>query len=56
MFKFFASVKEEMGNVTWPTGKQLRKDVTTVIQTTILFALFFAAVDTVISWVIKLSL
>ena len=42
---FLKSVKEEMRNVTWPTGEKLRKDVITVIQTTILFAVFFGIVD-----------
>ena len=54
MFKFLGSVREEMKNVTWPTGKQLRKDVSTVIQTTVLFAIFFSVVDFAIGAVIKL--
>lgn len=56
MFKFLASVREEMKIVTWPTGKQLRKDVSTVIQTTILFTLFFGVVDYIIGLLIKLVL
>ena len=56
MFKFLASVREEMKIVTWPTGKQLRKDVSTVIQTTILFAAFFGVVDYLISLAIKIVL
>lgn len=54
MFKFIGSVREEMKIVTWPTNTQLRKDVSTVIQTTILFAIFFGAVDVVINAAIKL--
>ncbi|MBP1040438.1 preprotein translocase subunit SecE [Vagococcus sp. BWB3-3] len=54
MFKFLASVRDEMKVVTWPTGKQLRKDVSTVIQTTILFAIFFAVVDLGIKAIINL--
>jgi len=43
--KFLKSVVEEMKLVTWPTRKKLVKDVITVIQSTVLFALFFAVVD-----------
>lgn len=56
MFKFLDSVREEMKIVTWPTGKQLRKDVSTVIQTTILFAIFFGIVDYLIALAIKLAI
>lgn len=55
MFKFFGSVREEMANVTWPTGKQLRKDVLTVLQTAILFAIFFGVVDYAINLVVKIA-
>ncbi|MDE1548569.1 preprotein translocase subunit SecE [Jeotgalibaca caeni] len=43
--KFLKSVKEEMKLVTWPTGKALSKDTTTVVGTVLLFAAFFAVVD-----------
>ncbi|WP_326717493.1 preprotein translocase subunit SecE [Vagococcus jeotgali] len=46
--KFFKSVAQEMKLVTWPTRKKLVKDVITVIQTTILYAIFFAIVDYVL--------
>lgn len=43
--KFLKSVIAEMKIVTWPSKKKLTKDVITVIQSTILFAVFFAFVD-----------
>ncbi|CAM3320601.1 preprotein translocase subunit SecE [Vagococcus sp. PNs007] len=52
--KFLKSVREEMKIVTWPSKKQLKKDVSTVIQTTLLFALFFGVVDYGINLIIKL--
>lgn len=45
MFKFFKSVCQEMKKVTWPTAKQNRRDTTTVIVTSVLFALFLGALD-----------
>lgn len=54
--KFLKSVVEEMKLVSWPTRKKLTKDVITVIQTTILFAIFFAVVDFVLAEVAKLGL
>lgn len=43
--KFLKSVKDEMKLVTWPTGKQLSTDSSTVMITVVLFAIFFAVVD-----------
>ena len=54
--KFFKSVIEEMKLVTWPSRKKLVKDVITVIQSTILFALFFAAVDFLLAKISYLGL
>lgn len=54
MANFLKSVREEMRIVTWPTKKQLRKDVSTVLQTTVLYAIFFGVSDYVIASVIKL--
>lgn len=55
--KFLRSVKEEMKKVTWPTGKQLRKDTIIVIETSLIFALLFYVMDTGIqsafSWILK---
>lgn len=43
--KFLKSVVDEMKQVTWPTGKELTKNISTVIVTVFLFAVFFAVVD-----------
>lgn len=57
MMKFIRSTIEEMKKVTWPTGKQLRKDTIVVIETSLIFALLFFLMDTGIqslfSWIIK---
>jgi len=46
-----------MKNVSWPSKKQLRKDTFVVIQTTIIFALMFFVMDTLIqtvfNWILK---
>lgn len=49
--KFLKNVVEEMKNVSWPSKKQLRKDTFVVIQTTIIFALMFFVMDTLIQTV-----
>ena len=55
--KFLKNVVEEMKNVSWPSKKQLRKDTFVVIQTTIIFALMFFVMDTLIqtvfNWILK---
>lgn len=43
--KFLKSVIDEMKMVTWPTAKETRRDTTTVIVTSILFAIYFALAD-----------
>ncbi|WDF83166.1 preprotein translocase subunit SecE [Lacticaseibacillus pabuli] len=43
--KFLKSVVKEMQMVTWPTSKETRRDTTTVIVTSILFAIYFALAD-----------
>lgn len=57
MMKFIRSTIEEMKKVTWPTGKQLRKDTIVVIETSLIFALLFFLMDSGIqslfSWIIK---
>lgn len=50
--KFIKSVFHEMSEVTWPTAKETRRDTTTVVITSILFALYFALAD----WIILLLL
>ena len=55
--KFLKNVVEEMKNVSWPSKKQLRKDTFVVVQTTIIFALMFFVMDTLIqtvfNWILK---
>ena len=57
MMKFIRSTIEEMKKVTWPTGKQLRKDTIVVIETSLIFALLFFLMDSGIqslfSWILK---
>ena len=50
--KFIKSVIHEMTLVTWPTAKETRRDTTTVIITSLIFAAYFALAD----WVILLLL
>ncbi|KAF1302269.1 MULTISPECIES: preprotein translocase subunit SecE [Enterococcus] len=55
--KFIRSVIAEMKQVTWPNKKQLRKDTLVVIETSVIFAVMFFVMDTVIrsvfSWILK---
>ncbi len=55
--KFLRSVVDEMKKVTWPTGKQLRKDVIIVVETSLIFAVLFYLMDTGIQslfgWILK---
>lgn len=53
---FFKSVVQEMKLVTWPTGKQWRKDVITVIEMAIIFIVFFALSDWVLTTLLNLIL
>ncbi|WP_225048108.1 preprotein translocase subunit SecE [Lacticaseibacillus kribbianus] len=50
--KFIKSVFHEMTLVTWPNAKETRRDTTTVIITSLLFAVYFALAD----WIILLLL
>ncbi|MEE6716168.1 preprotein translocase subunit SecE [Schleiferilactobacillus harbinensis] len=56
--KFLKSVVQEMKLVTWPTFKENRHDTGTVMITSILFGVFFGAVDwvlgTAMNWFVKL--
>lgn len=54
--RFIASVFEEMKIVTWPTKKQLGKDFLTVIQTTIIFAIYFGVIDFAITKLLNILL
>ncbi|MBF7120832.1 preprotein translocase subunit SecE [Pediococcus pentosaceus] len=52
MFRFFKSIGQEMREVDWPNFKQLRKDSSTVISTSVFFMAFLALAD----WLIQLFL
>lgn len=54
MFKFLKNVSREMKKVTWPTGKELTNYTITVIATVGFMALFFAAVDAIISFFLNM--
>lgn len=45
MIKFFKNVGQEMKLVTWPSFKQNRRDTTTVIISSLLFAIYLGALD-----------
>lgn len=49
---FFSGFRQELRQVTWPTGKELRKYTLTVFGVVILFAIFFFAVDSAITFLI----
>ncbi|AIM25384.1 preprotein translocase subunit SecE [Melissococcus plutonius] len=49
--KFLRNVYQEMKKVAWPSKKQLRKDTLIVIETSVIFAVFFFVVDTAIQTV-----
>lgn len=57
--KFLKSIVQEMKLVTWPTFKENRHDTGTVVITSVLFGLFFAAVDWVLgagmNWFVKIK-
>ncbi len=43
-----------MKTVSWPDAKQTRKDTSTVVMTSVLFAIFFGVVDFAILKVLQL--
>jgi len=51
---FFGGVRQEMRQVTWQTGKELRKYTVTVFGVVILFAIFFFVVDFAITSLLDL--
>ncbi|GKQ42168.1 protein translocase subunit SecE [Companilactobacillus sp. RD055328] len=53
LFKFFGEVKNEMKVVTWPTAKENRRDSWTVIMTSVMYGLFFAAIDALILFLLN---
>ncbi|NEU32448.1 preprotein translocase subunit SecE [bacterium LRH843] len=52
--KFFRDVVREMKRVSWPTRKELTRYTWVVIGTVVFIAIFFAAVDYIISQVVRL--
>lgn len=54
--KFLRNVKDEMKKVTWPGRKQLRHDALVVIESSIIFAVMFFVMDTVIKLIFGLFL
>ncbi|WP_407891838.1 preprotein translocase subunit SecE [Lacticaseibacillus sp. N501-2] len=51
--KFIKSVIQEMKAVTWPNATETRRDTSTVVGTSILFAIYFALADFVILALLK---
>ena len=45
LFKFLKAVKVEMKKVVWPNVPQTKRDTSTVIGTSVIFAIFFAVID-----------
>lgn len=54
MFKFLKNVSREMKKVTWPTGKELKNYTVIVISTVLFVAVFFAAIDAIISFFLNM--
>lgn len=52
--RFIKDVVAEMKLTTWPTAKENRHDTWTVIMTSVLFAIFFAAVGAGITRLLNL--
>ena len=51
---FFKEVKHEMRETSWPSGKDMRKYLSSISTIVILFALFFYAAESVIVWLLSL--
>ena len=54
MIKFLKSIGQEMKEVDWPNGKQLRKDSTTVITISLFFVAFLGLTDWIIQSLLKM--
>ncbi|GAF40162.1 hypothetical protein FC83_GL000401 [Agrilactobacillus composti DSM 18527 = JCM 14202] len=50
---FVKGVITEMKLTTWPTAKENRHDTTTVIMTSLMFAIFFGIVGWVITFLLE---
>lgn len=51
--KFFANVKSEMQKVRWPKKKDMVNYSVATISFIAVFMLFFAGIDTLLSFVVK---
>lgn len=51
---FINEVKDEIGETTWPTAKEMQKNTSSVFSVIILFALFFYATESAIQWLLSL--
>jgi len=54
--EFVRQVRQEVGKVTWPSRKETIQSVIMVFVMVAVAALFFFAVDIVLSWLVKLAL
>jgi preprotein translocase subunit SecE len=54
--QFVREVRQELAKVTWPSRRELVITTVSVFVMVILAALFFFAVDQVISWLVQLIL
>lgn len=54
--RFLRDVGREMKRVTWPSRKELTKYTVVVLLTIIFFVVFFAAVDSGLSELVRLLL
>ena len=53
--RFFANVKKEMKMVRWPKRKELIKYSTVTLSFILLFMIFFAGIDVILSFVVKVK-
>ena len=53
---FFTEVKQEVGKIVWPTKDQTIRGAWIIFLFSVLFALFFFAVDRVFLWIMALAL
>lgn len=51
--KFFANVKKEMKMVRWPKKKEMVNYSVATISFVVLFMLFFAGIDAILSFAMK---
>lgn len=51
---FISEVRHEMAETRWPTAGEMRKYTVSVFTVVILFALFFFATESVITWLLSL--